>query len=152
MNFELKTLRQSRQNVISLLEKFSNEQLNQIPSGFKNNLAWNAGHLVVTQQMLSYGLSRKDLLIEKEIVPVFRKGSEARVYSDQEIENIKLLLKAPLDQFEADLKTDKFETFQPYFIETFGIQLDHISDGIKFNNFHEGLHYGYMLALKNALT
>jgi len=151
MIFELKALRQNRKNVLSLVEKFTNEQLNAIPAGFKNNLMWNAGHLVVTQQLLSYGLSRKDLVIEKELVPLFRKGSEARIYSDEEIEQVKSLLTQPLDQFEADLKTDKFDSFQPYFIETFGIQLENITEAVKFNHFHEGLHYGYMLALKNSL-
>jgi len=42
------------------LEYFDNytlEQLNKIPEGFSNNLIWNIGHIIVTQQVLIYKLS-----------------------------------------------------------------------------------------------
>ena len=41
----------------NFLDNYSLEQLNTIPSGMSNNLIWNLGHVVVSQQKLVYALS-----------------------------------------------------------------------------------------------
>ncbi len=33
-----------------------------------------------------------------------------------------------------------------------GIRLESVEDAIAFNNFHEGIHLGYVMALKKALA
>jgi hypothetical protein len=35
-------------------------QLNIVPDGFNNSIAWNIAHILVTQQLLHYKLSGKD--------------------------------------------------------------------------------------------
>jgi len=39
------TLRQTRKNILSVIEAYDKEQLNYIPEGFNNNLIWNLGRL-----------------------------------------------------------------------------------------------------------
>jgi hypothetical protein len=41
------------------LEKFSIDQLNTVPKGYRNSIFWNVAHIVVTQQLLVYGLSNR---------------------------------------------------------------------------------------------
>ena len=66
-------LLQCRKNMIKLLDAGHN--LHQIPSGFKNNLFWNAAHCLVTQQLLCYKLNNVDLLIPNDWVDVYKKGN-----------------------------------------------------------------------------
>lgn len=40
----------NRKLLESILENYSLKQLNMIPKGFSNNLIWNIGHIIVTQQ------------------------------------------------------------------------------------------------------
>ena len=40
----------------NFLEKFSLDQLNTVPKGYRNSIFWNVAHIVVTQQLLVYGL------------------------------------------------------------------------------------------------
>ena len=49
MEFVFNAITQTRANAIAAIEGLSNEQLNEIPEGFSNNIAWNLGHILVTQ-------------------------------------------------------------------------------------------------------
>ena len=42
----------SRHIYLKFLETYSLAQLNKIPDGFSNNIIWNAGHVIVSQQKL----------------------------------------------------------------------------------------------------
>lgn len=44
VSFELDMLAQGRKNLVGLISRLSEKQVNLIPSGFKNNLIWNFGH------------------------------------------------------------------------------------------------------------
>ena len=78
----------------------------------------------------------------------FKKGTKTeRSLTHDEINDIKSLLFLPLDQTEKNHKDRSFKNFKPYTVST-GSDLTNISDAIAFTNFHEGIHLGYILALK----
>ena len=56
MNKQFEALKKSRELVLKKIDGLSLEQLHKIPDGFKNSIAWNVAHLVVTQQLLHYKL------------------------------------------------------------------------------------------------
>ncbi|WP_396177490.1 DinB family protein [Flavobacterium sp.] len=60
---------------LAFLEKYTLEQLNKIPEGFKNNLIWNIGHIITTQQGLIYRLSGLPVMISKEFHNKYKYGS-----------------------------------------------------------------------------
>ena len=143
--------RQTRANFLSLMNGMSEEQLNHIPAGFNNNIIWNFAHIIVTQQLLTYGLSKLPLSLDSESVDAFRKGSSpVRIYTAGEIKQFKELAGSTLDQFERDMKEGKFQTFR-FYPTSFGIELKSLEDAIAFNNVHEALHLGYAMSLKRAL-
>lgn len=138
-----------------LYDRLSNdltrEQLEHIPEGFSNNILWNLGHVVVTQQMLCYGLSGHSLNVPDEMVAMFRKGSSPKLWKTQpDIEAIKALLLELPERFKEDYEAGQFETFKSYKTVT-GNVLETIEDGIAFNDFHEGLHLGTILALRKLV-
>ena len=47
----------NRKLYLNFLNTYNLEQLNKIPDGFSNNIIWNIGHIVVSQQALVYRLS-----------------------------------------------------------------------------------------------
>ena len=51
------------------------EDLFRVPDGFANHVAWNAAHVVVTQQRLHYLLSGLDLHLPEELAARYQKGS-----------------------------------------------------------------------------
>ncbi len=149
---ELNLLRQTRIRLLSLAESLNEEQLTTIPAGFKNNLLWNIGHVVVTQQMLCYGLAGRPMKVNDESVSMLRKGSSpAQWQQPPDFSKIKQLILPAVDDLAADYKAERFNDFERY--ETsYGVTLSCIEDAIQFNNLHEGVHIGYALALRRALN
>ncbi len=151
MLHQLEITRTNRRLLEKILDNHSIEQLNTVPDRFKNNLIWNIAHVVVTQQLLVYNLSGLPMMIDEEMVNSFRKGTKTEgPISQNEIDKIKTLLFSTLDQTEKDLEVRVFKNFQEYPTST-GFVLKSLEDAVNFNNFHEGIHLGYILALKKAL-
>ena len=143
--------RQTRQNFLSIIEKLSIEQLNHIPQGYNNNILWNYAHVIVTQQLLTYGLSQLPLTLDADMVSAFRKGSKPeRSYSETELENFKALAITTLDQFEADKAAGLFSTFKTY-PTSFGIRLHSLEEAEAFNNVHEAMHLGVVMNMRRLV-
>ncbi len=144
-------LRQTRQNILKTIKDLSADQLNKIPDGFNNNIIWNVAHVMVTQQLLVYKLSGQALYISEDEVNAYKKGTKPeKTVSSQEIENIKVRLLSLVDKFKEDLENDKFKNYNEY-TTSFGVTLSSSEDAVEFNNVHEGLHLGSIMALKKLV-
>ena len=142
---------QNRVLLSKFLDKFSLEQLNTVPKGFKNSIFWNIAHTVVTQQLLTYGLSGQPLLIQDQLVAHYKKGTvTVHKANKKELEEIKSLLLTTLEQTKIDYDNGCFKNFRPY-TTSLKVTLSTIEEAIRFNVFHEGIHLGYILAMKNCL-
>ncbi len=151
MNYQFELIEQTRHNFSSLTHHFDIDELNKIPEGFSNNLIWNFGHILVTQQLLCYHLSELDYLIPEELVNRYRKGSRPVAYIDQsEFELIDNLLEETYHQLVKDYDNEIFQEYQDY-TTSYNVTLYSIEEAIQFNALHETLHFGYALAIKNAL-
>ncbi len=133
---------------LDLLENYSLEQLNKIPQGFKNNLIWNAGHIITTQQGLIYRLSGLPVLISKDFHNKYKYGSvPTQTTTQEEVEEIKKLLISLINQTKDDYNTGNFVSFTPYKTHI-GFHLATFEEAINFNNYHEGIHLGFMINIK----
>ena len=65
MENSIKLIKACRTQWLNKIAGLSTAQLNHIPTGFNNNLAWQMGHSVITQQILCYRLSGNKFIIEK---------------------------------------------------------------------------------------
>ncbi len=148
---ELTHLLETRKNFLNVINSLTTEQLNHIPEGLNNNIIWNFGHAIVTQQLLCYKLSNNPIQLSEELVEKYRKGSQpSNIVSEQEIEVLKkLALELPLN-LETDLETKNFQEYKEY-TTSFNVTLSTIEEAIKFNNIHEGLHLGYAMAIRKMV-
>ncbi|WP_299617995.1 DinB family protein [uncultured Tenacibaculum sp.] len=151
MNTQFDILRKSRELVLKKIEGLTHEQLHKIPEGFKNNIAWNVAHLVVTQQLLHYKLSGLQCLIPDDLIEKYRKGtSPSEEFSAEEFEEVKELLAGLPDTLEEDYKEGIFQEYTEYPTST-GYVLSSIDNAIAFNNLHEGIHLGTIMALSKLV-
>lgn len=148
MDFIFEVLPNIRQNFKSVLENNSLEDLNKIPKGFNNNIIWNIGHVVVSQQILVYKLSGLPLMVSDELVEKYRKGSKPEApVTLSEVEEIKGLLFSPIQKTKEDYFNGVFKDYQEYMVVTTGNTLKNVEDALQFTMFHEGVHFGYVKAL-----
>ena len=152
MQKQFEILNITRSNILKTIEDLSLEQLNMVLTGFKNNIIWNVAHLVVTQQLLCYKLSGLEMYIDKDLVEKYKKGSEVDfIVNQEEVDNIKKLLMEFPNRLETDYNNSIFENYAEY-PTSYNITLNSIEDAIQFNSAHEALHFGYIMAMKKALS
>ncbi len=151
MEYTLDITLKTRAIFLNMLENYTLEQLNKKPEGFNNTIFWNIKHIVVTQQLLTYGLSSLPLLITETETEDYRKGSKTEFDATmQDVELLKKQLFSTLEQTQLDYRNGIFKTFTPYTVSTKST-LTNVEEAFQFNSFHEGIHLGYILALKKGL-
>ena len=151
MNYDFEILGITRNNILNAVKDLSMEELHEIPKGFNNNIAWNFNHTVVVQQLLCYGLSGLPVEIDPEIIKRYSKGTApTEEILEADFELCKVFLVKNIHKTKDDYEKGIFKTYKEY-TTSYNITLKSIEDAIRFNNVHEGLHFGYIMALKRAL-
>ncbi len=151
LSYSFEILQEGRKNFNKLISELTKSQLTQIPNGFSNHIMWNIAHVICTQQLLSYGLFEQKLDLSDQFIARYRKGSKPneKYYEEDhktvihELDNGLLKLESNIESLR-DFGAINYET-------SFGISLHSIDDVVKFLVMHEGIHLGYVMAMKKAL-
>ena len=151
MEKQFEILKKTRQHLLDFISDLSVDQLNKIPEGFNNNIAWNLAHLLASQQGVCYMRAGLPPVINTEYFEKYKPGTKPEtVIDNNEIEDIKTLFLSVISQLETDYKDNLFKNYTPW-VNRYGIEMASIDDAISFIIFHEGLHLGYIMALKRAI-
>jgi hypothetical protein len=141
-----------RNNFEKVVDKVKEKDLISVPKGFNNHILWNIGHVVATQNVLIYGMSGLDFTLPTDFIKRYKKGSFPTQIDNPktELQTIFELGKITDEQLSYDIKEMIFDNYQKY--ETsFGVVLNSFNDALQFNNIHEAVHLGYVMAIKRAL-
>lgn len=140
-----------RKLMLKVVADVDDAAMTHIPSGFNNHILWNLGHLAVTQQLLTYGRCKLPLNVPESWPDLFRKGTSPRTWGEvPDANEVKAALRELPEQFAADYRAGRFGGFEPYQTAT-GPLLETVEDAVIFNDFHEGLHLGAILALRKLV-
>ena len=145
-------LGQIRILLLRAVEPVSASEMLRIPAGYRNNILWNLGHIIVTQQLLHYGQSGLPLLVSDTLRDQFRRGTSPAEWTDAPDPGrlLELAIELP-SRLDADYRAGRFADFEAYTTSS-GIVLADIDSAISFNNYHEGMHMGVISALKKLLS
>jgi hypothetical protein len=144
-------IKNTRLFILELVKDLSTEQLNKIPTGFNNNIIWNIAHLTAAQQNMCYVRSGLEITVEEKYFSPFLSGTKPDTFLEkEEIESIFIALINSMDRLAADYKKGIFKQFDPW-DKRYGMKLNSIEDAINFVPFHEGMHIGYIMALKKLV-
>ncbi|MCF6212945.1 MAG: DinB family protein [Flavobacteriaceae bacterium] len=151
MTHQFEIAKLSRNVLLGLTKNLTEVQYNNIPKGFNNNIAWNLGHILVTQQLLVHKLSDVACVVDKTIIKAFGKGSVPRTdYTLAEIENLKSQMHSAVETTKDLFNRGSFKTFNVY-PTSLGYTINNVKDAIAFSNYHEGMHVGIIMALKKLV-
>lgn len=151
MNKIFDILYAGRKKFAELVDRLSIEQLNEIPKGFNNNIAWNFGHIVVSQQTLCYIRAGLTPHLDDYLIDRYKKGTKPESFiPESEIALLKDYSFSLIEQLKADLEADKFTGYTT-FATQFGVELSSIQDAIPYVATHDTLHLGYVMALAKNL-
>lgn len=151
MDFLLDIAKQTRLNFIQLMDGLTTEQLNVIPQGYNNNIAWNFNHIVAAQQILCYIRGNVDTAMPLDKVTKYQKGSSPEgIISEEELNYYKEQAFTLLETLKADVDAGLFSNYGAV-TTMFGVTLNNVNDAIAYFVTHDNLHYGYALSLRRAV-
>ena len=143
--------KKNRAYIEHIIGSVSDEQMLTMPDGFDNNIAWNLGHLIVAQQSLIYRQSSLETLTNRAHVAQFAPGtSPADWTTTPDLAALRALLTKSTEQMVADADAGLFQSYTPYTTTT-GFHLATSDDAMTFNLYHDGLHFGAIMALRNLV-
>lgn len=151
MNAAIKIIRRSRQQLVEIIDQTSIEQLNKIPVGFRNNIIWNIGHLLVTLEGLTY--RRAGLPMNVDPVLSARYGKETVPSGDtdaSEIAEIKSLLLSSVNNIEECYIRNAFVNYTPW-TTSMHFELADIDAALAYAAYHEGMHRNNISLIQKSL-
>lgn len=151
MTTQFNILQVTRDNYLKAIDGLTLEQFNTIPEGFNNNIIWNLTHIVVTQQLLCYGLTSNRIRLSEDIITDYRKGSKPkRPVTQEEVNQTIAWLTDSIGWIKEDYSMGIFKEYKRY-PTSYGFVVSSIEDAITFNNIHESMHLGWVGAIKKHL-
>ena len=151
MKLQLESIKKTRRTLLEYIKDLNAEQLNKIPVGFNNNIIWNLTHLIAAQQGLCYMRAGLPVTTDAYIWDEYRSGTSPVKFIDApEVAHIKHLMFSTIDKLEADLNSAIFNNYVPWKTR-YDVELRSIDDALNFVLYHEGLHAGYVMALKRVV-
>lgn len=155
VNYQVELFTWTRQNILELLKSVSALQALSIPKGFRNNLLWNAGHVVWAQQVLVYHLAGLPTQMPEGFDKQFGTGTvpEPGATGTFSLQEVTRLLEEGVEQTLLDIEEKKFKHYTP-----FSASYDHVEyhftewlQAFQYNNIHEARHYGVMVGLRQCV-
>ncbi len=151
MEKEFETIRKTRNFLRGLIDNLTTQQLNKIPEGFNNNIVWNFVHIVAAQEGVCYRRGGLPLNISDALFEKYKPGSKpAGFVNEDELNEAKSLMNTTVDKLEEDYKAGRFSSYSSW-VSRYGVEIKSIEDAVSFISFHDGLHIGYIMALRHCV-
>jgi hypothetical protein len=154
MDSRIDKLKGFRQYLLKKVEGLTSAQLNEVPSGFNNNIIWNIGHMTSAQQNMCYVKAGLPIVVDDLYFSPFLPGSKpARLYDEDEIKTIKEIFLSSLDQLQSDLLVNNFTNYTAVAAieKAYGFSVRHIDDALEYLLHHDGYHLGCVLAMRRLV-
>lgn len=109
MNKGLDFIRKARLVQTNTINELTIEQLNEVPKGFNNNIIWNMGHLIATQQIVCYRRAGVEPMLDADFINAYAPGTKPEKFvTAEKVASIQELFFSTLDRFEEDLQSGQF--------------------------------------------
>lgn len=151
-SFECEIMRASRNRLLRIIETVNYQTLFEIPVGFKNNIIWQIGHCITSQQRHVYMRSGLPMHISKEFMESFKIGSSPSSWEmTPDTEEVKSLLIETVSRLERDLESGLFVNYDPFELPI-GFQVKNHLEALQAANYHEAEHSGTIFTYLKLLV
>lgn len=147
----IELIRGPRELVLNQVKDLTLEQLNHIPQGFNNNIIWNIAHMISGQQGIFYTRAGLPITVADKYYTPYRPETKPTTFvGAEDVATIKELFLSTIHQLETDVNNNLFVNY-PAWSTRYGVEVNSVETALAFLPFHEGLHFGYIMALKRVL-
>jgi hypothetical protein len=151
VEFQLALLEKTRRRMVEIADGLSPEQLVAIPKGFHNNVLWNLGHLIVSQQVLCYTKSGLAPRAPGYLMPLFGKGTSPASWTGNiDAIEVKSWVLESVALLRADFEQHAFKHYEAYETSS-GMVLTNIGEALTYVLWHESQHLGVVMAMRKLV-
>ncbi len=152
MNISIDTIKNIRHLLVQMVKDLPLSALNEVPAGFNNNIIWNVAHLVAAQQGICYLRSGVTPVVDEKFITPYKAGTKPEAPVDENtLQEILSTLQSSIIQLEVDYNNNLFAGYTTWTTRS-GYEIKDIDTALSFLLFHEGLHTGYIMALKRLIN
>ncbi|MGE5702799.1 MAG: DinB family protein [Clostridia bacterium] len=140
-----------RGNTLAYAKHFPPEMTRIVPDGFNNNILWNLGHILTVQEMLLF-FTKEPEHLPQSYLSLFGKDTKPADWPD-DVPSVEVIVQH-LEEQIGRIKDHFFNRLDENLPQPFkmrGKEISTYGEMIMFSLYHEGMHTGYMMALKRAL-
>ena len=148
------TFSRVRNQNIELIDSIPLDKLEVIPKGFRNNVLWNAGHLVTVQASLLYTRVGRPSPVDTKYVRYFAKGSSPEDFDNglPPFDEVRQLLEKLIGVTQRDIPELEGMAYpEPITVSVGSMTVKSFRDALSFLPLHETYHLGMMTAMKKLL-
>ena len=148
------TFSRIRYQCIELIDSVPADKLDIIPEGFRNNVLWNAGHLVAVQASLLYTRVGRPSPLDTKYVRYFAKGSSPEDFDNglPPFDEVRQLLEKLIGVTQRDIpELEGLAYPEPITVSVGSMTVKSFRDALSFLPLHETYHLGMMTAMKKLL-
>ncbi|MHC0036272.1 DinB family protein [Pseudoneobacillus sp. C159] len=137
-----------RSYILGVVDSVTTEQAEVVPSGFKNNIRWNLGHIYLDQYLWIQAVTKEKAAVPEQYQAWFGYGSSPANFSNEtpSFEELKELLRDQPRRIKEMYGHRLEEEFAPTEMGMFTIEQVLIR-----TIFHEGMHLQTILDIKKLL-
>lgn len=140
----IEQLRLLRSAIVAAVENFPESSLRRIPDGLRNNLYWQAGHVLTVHGSLLYRRCGQPLPFDEAYFTFFGKGTSPADWKDEPPLSSDILngLRESVSLLEADLPELSDKRYSEIITVSHGFRLSCFRDALEFMPVHDSLHLG----------
>jgi uncharacterized damage-inducible protein DinB len=142
-----------RQRTLAVLTEVPAAVRTVIPPGLRNNLHWQAGHIVTVQASLLYLRSGLPPFLNESYFTAFAKGTSPAVWTGEEpsYEQILTQLNSSIPLLAADITRFADTRYPAPITASTGDTLTSFAEALRFLPIHEAIHQGAIATMVRIL-
>lgn len=150
-NYVIDQLKFVRRQAINYVESISDSAAEIIPTGLKNNIKWNLGHMYVIHEKFAFQLAGEETKYPANFNKLFDPGTKP---SDWDIEpptmsQIIDLLTEQIKRVELLLSSKLSEEINPHYKSSTGLTFTKVEQLLGFLIYHEAMHFATIKNIKS---
>lgn len=140
----------ARAGLLQTIEDLTLAQINLVPAGFNNNLAWQLAHVIAVDQKLIYDRGGLPMHVDAAMYDTYGNGTKPeRDITQQELDTLKKLAMETVEKLKADCAANRFDSYTPHKLRD--LTFNTVDDALGFILLHEGMHMGAARDLRRAV-
>ncbi|WP_219836110.1 DinB family protein [Paenibacillus sp. R14(2021)] len=146
-----------RSQTLELLQGVTEELGDRMPAGFRNNIRWQLGHVYTVTEILALSQLNLPLHLPEGFMERFPYGTSPQ---DQiaisapvpTIPELEQLLKNQPQRIRELLPVSRLNESAPTITTSTGLGLHTPEQSLRYNLYHEGIHFGIISVYKRLLS